>query len=146
MEDSPPPTDLDALVNNNLVIHRTNSGYLDTSYNSEDSFSSPPQLTALNPHELVAVTSSDTKCIYVIVYIYQLHYTNCFFFKYVIYFIIDAHDMNFGEEPELPPFQPDVCEPILKLESFPDSHISARKNEESSFSTFEMVKVDELVV
>jgi len=54
--------------------------------------------------------------------------------------------MNFGEEPELPPFQPDACEPILKLESFPDSHISARKNEESSFSTFEMVKVDELVV
>ena len=50
MDDSPPPNDLDALTHDDLVRHRTaDSGYLDTSYNSDDSFSSPPQLTALFP-------------------------------------------------------------------------------------------------
>jgi len=50
MDDSPPPNDLDALTHDDLVRHRTaDSGYLDTSYNSDDSSSSPPQLTALFP-------------------------------------------------------------------------------------------------
>lgn len=64
MDDSPPPS-LDALTHHDdLVRHRTaDSGYLDTSYNSDDSFSSPPQLTALFPEP--DADSSSHKGIYV---------------------------------------------------------------------------------
>ena len=68
MDDSlPPPNDLD-IINDDLVRHHgADSGYLDTSLNSNDSFpSSPPQLTALYPAESDASDSegiSVQKCI-----------------------------------------------------------------------------------
>jgi len=59
MDDSLPPNDLDS-IHGDLVRYSADSGYLETSYNSDDdSFASLPKLTALYPTPESDVPSSN---------------------------------------------------------------------------------------
>ena len=139
MEDSPPPpNDLDAIIPENLGRHRTDSGYLDTSYNSEDSLSSPPQLTALIPSEQFADSPPPDKGIHVKVLYF---YYSCLYWWFVLSVFTDAGNPNVEEELELP------FPPVSLNEDETPPASSASKNEEpASSSTFEMTTVDGLVV
>ena len=135
----PPPNDLDAIIPENLGRHRTDSGYLDTSYNSEDSLSSPPQLTALIPSEQFADSPPPDKGIHVKVLYF---YYSCLYWWFVLSVFTDAGNPNVEEELELP------FPPVSLNEDETPPASSASKNEEraSSSSAFQMTTVDGLVV